>query len=82
MKILVTGGCGYIGSVTARFLRNNGHEVTVVDNLSEGHRGAWDGEFHELELLDFGKSGIDFHAIYYRNILLKKLFSSSIHIIL
>ncbi|MDP6849925.1 MAG: UDP-glucose 4-epimerase GalE [Planctomycetota bacterium] len=54
MKILVTGGCGYIGSATARFLHRNGHEVTVVDNLSEGHRAAWSGEFHELELLDRG----------------------------
>ncbi len=52
MKILVTGGCGYIGSATARFLREQGHHVSVVDNLSEGHRGAWDGEFEQLELLD------------------------------
>ena len=52
MNILVTGGCGYIGSATARFLRDAGHQVSVVDNLSEGHRQAWDGDFEQLELLD------------------------------
>ncbi|KAA3607804.1 MAG: UDP-glucose 4-epimerase GalE [Planctomycetota bacterium] len=52
MKVLVTGGCGYIGSATARLLRRRGHEVEVLDNLSEGHRAAWDGPFTELELLD------------------------------
>ena len=52
MKILVTGGCGYIGSATARSLRRAGHEVSVIDDLSEGHRGAWDGETAELDLLD------------------------------
>lgn len=52
MRVLVTGGCGYIGSATARMLRDAGHEVTVVDNLSEGHRSAWDGDFVPLELLD------------------------------
>ncbi|MCH2113247.1 MAG: UDP-glucose 4-epimerase GalE, partial [Planctomycetes bacterium] len=46
------GGCGYIGSETARHLARCGHQICVVDNLSEGHRAAWDGEFHELELLD------------------------------
>ena len=34
MNILVTGGAGYIGSHTCVELLTNGHEVTVVDNLS------------------------------------------------
>lgn len=42
MKILVTGGAGYIGSICAEELLNAGHEVTVYDNLSEGHRSAVD----------------------------------------
>lgn len=42
MKILVTGGAGYIGSAMTRFLVGNGHEVVVYDNLSEGNRDAVD----------------------------------------
>ena len=42
MKILVTGGAGYIGSVCVEDLLNRGHEVTVLDNLTEGHRNAVD----------------------------------------
>ncbi|HJN05280.1 MAG TPA: NAD-dependent epimerase/dehydratase family protein, partial [Bacteroidales bacterium] len=34
MKILVTGGTGYIGSHTVVELQNKGHEVIIVDNLS------------------------------------------------
>lgn len=39
-KILVTGGAGYIGSVTRFFLQKHGHSVVVVDNLSRGYRDA------------------------------------------
>jgi len=42
MKVFVTGGAGYIGSVFVETLCDAGHEVTVFDNLSEGHRGAVD----------------------------------------
>jgi len=42
MKIVVTGGSGYIGSVTTELLCNGGHEVTVFDNLERGHREAVD----------------------------------------
>ena len=37
-KILVTGGAGYIGSITAHHLINRGFDVLVVDDLSRGHR--------------------------------------------
>lgn len=40
MNVLVTGGAGYIGSVVAAELVAAGHEVTVLDNLSKGHREA------------------------------------------
>ncbi|MEK6280621.1 MAG: UDP-glucose 4-epimerase GalE [Acidobacteriota bacterium] len=40
MKILVTGGAGYIGSVVTEELVRDGHEVVVYDNLSKGHRAA------------------------------------------
>ncbi|HQT92577.1 MAG TPA: UDP-glucose 4-epimerase GalE [Candidatus Kryptobacter bacterium] len=42
MKILVTGGAGYIGSICSEELLNAGHQVTVYDDLSEGHRSAVD----------------------------------------
>jgi UDP-glucose 4-epimerase len=38
MRVLVTGGAGYIGSVVAEELLQAGHEVIVFDNLSRGHR--------------------------------------------
>jgi UDP-glucose 4-epimerase len=40
MRLLVTGGAGYIGSVVAARLIAAGHEVTVLDNLSTGHADA------------------------------------------
>ncbi len=40
MRILVTGGAGYIGSVVVEELLKTGEEVIVVDNLSQGHRAA------------------------------------------
>jgi len=51
--ILVCGGAGYIGSHMARWLALRGSGVTVLDNLSTGHREAvqW-GELIEADLLD------------------------------
>src|SRR5438874_2345792 len=40
MKLLVTGGAGYIGSIVAAHLLEDGHEVIVLDNLERGHREA------------------------------------------
>ena len=40
MKLLVTGGAGYIGSIVSKQLLDNGHQVTVLDNLERGHRAA------------------------------------------
>lgn len=42
MNVFVTGGAGYIGSICVEELINAGHSVTVLDNLSEGHRSAVD----------------------------------------
>ncbi|MGE3289317.1 MAG: UDP-glucose 4-epimerase GalE [Pseudonocardia sp.] len=43
MKLLVTGGAGYVGSVCAAHLVAAGHDVTVLDDLSTGHRDAVPG---------------------------------------
>lgn len=40
MNVLVTGGAGYIGSVTTELLIERGHRVVVLDNLVKGHREA------------------------------------------
>ncbi len=52
MRLLVTGGAGFIGAVVARRLREAGHTAIVLDNLSTGHRQAAAGS--ELVVGDFG----------------------------
>jgi UDP-glucose 4-epimerase len=54
MRVLVTGGAGYIGSVVTEELVKDGHEVVVYDNLIKGHRGAVveGAGFVEGDLLD------------------------------
>ncbi len=68
MKILVTGGAGYIGSVVVEELIENGHSVVVYDNLSKGHRESVDtraefvlGDLHDGKLLlnTLAANGID-----------------------
>ena len=56
MRVLVTGGAGYIGSVVTEELVNDGHEVVVYDNLIKGYRGAVveGARFVEGDLLDAG----------------------------
>ncbi len=44
MKVLVTGGAGYIGSVVAAELVGAGHETVVFDSLEKGHRAAVPGQ--------------------------------------
>jgi UDP-glucose 4-epimerase len=43
VKVLVTGGAGYIGSHTARLLEQSGYSVIIYDNFSRGHRAAVEG---------------------------------------
>jgi UDP-glucose 4-epimerase len=54
MKLLVTGGAGYLGSVVANHLLEAGHEVVVLDNLFRGHREAVPegARLLEVDLLD------------------------------
>lgn len=54
MKILVTGGAGYIGSHFTKFLIQNKHEVCALDNLSRGHKEAVDAnaKFVQADLLN------------------------------
>ena len=59
MAILVTGGAGYIGSVTVENLLSRGENVVVLDNLSRGHREAlganvifYQGNVGDRELLE------------------------------
>lgn len=59
MRILITGGAGYIGSVTAALLCAENHEVVVLDDLSTGHRPAvpagavfCHGRLHDAAVLD------------------------------
>jgi UDP-glucose 4-epimerase len=59
VRLLVTGGAGYIGSIVATTLLDAGHQVVVFDNLERGHRGAVPSraELVEADLLDRAKIG-------------------------
>jgi UDP-glucose 4-epimerase len=67
MKVLVTGGAGYIGSVVVEQLIKHGHEAVVYDNLSKGHAAAVmpEAAFVEGELADRDKlvRALDQHKI-------------------
>jgi UDP-glucose 4-epimerase len=54
MRVLVTGGAGYIGSVVAEELLRDGHDVFVYDSLYKGHRAsvAPEATFVEADLMD------------------------------
>ncbi|MCX6087603.1 MAG: NAD-dependent epimerase/dehydratase family protein, partial [Caldiserica bacterium] len=54
MKILVTGGAGFIGSNVVDALVKDGHEVIVLDNLSTGKEENINPEvkFYNIDLLD------------------------------
>ncbi|MEQ3708744.1 NAD-dependent epimerase/dehydratase family protein, partial [Tateyamaria sp.] len=57
MKILVTGGAGYVGSACLRYVAKQGHEVVAYDSLVMGHREAVDkhslvvGDIADTDLL-------------------------------
>jgi UDP-glucose 4-epimerase len=57
MHVLVTGGAGYIGSITTRMLLDAGHRVTVLDDLGRGWRQAVDARA-ALEVGDVGDRAI------------------------
>jgi UDP-glucose 4-epimerase len=70
MRIFVTGGAGYIGSVTAELLLDEGHEVVIFDNLVEGHRRAVDprakfihGDLADRAQIDAALSGARLDAV-------------------
>jgi len=57
LKILVTGGAGYIGSHFVKYLVLNGIDVAVLDNLSRGHEEAVPTQvkLYRIDLLDYDK---------------------------
>jgi UDP-glucose 4-epimerase len=70
LKILVTGGAGYIGSVVVQALVRARHQVVVYDNLSHGYTAAVpsqaefvQGDISDREKLDFVFSRSSFHAV-------------------
>ena len=71
MKILVTGGCGYIGSHTVVELLNNNYEVIVIDNLVNSKKDVIDS----VEKIT-GKNVIFYEGNVQDEILLDKIFSS------
>src|SRR5277367_27989 len=55
MRVLATGGAGYVGSHSVRALRRAGHEVEVLDDLSRGHRSFVERlavPLHQVDLRD------------------------------
>jgi UDP-glucose 4-epimerase len=71
-RVLVTGGAGYVGSVCCEELLRQGYEVSVVDNLSTGHRHAVPAgaEFHHTDIGD---------AAGMRKVLASKRFDAVFH---
>ncbi len=57
MKVLVTGGAGFIGGSVSKLLLDQNHQVTIVDNLSHGHKESIDNRasFIKADILDEAK---------------------------
>ena len=71
-RVLVTGGAGYVGSVCSAELLRQGYDVSIVDNLSTGHRHAVpaEAEFHRIDIGD---------AASMRAVLASKTFDAVFH---
>ncbi len=73
MKVLVTGGLGFIGSNLAERLLNDGHEVSIIDNL---HTGSLENieaikdkvKFFEMDSGDIEKTGEKYDVIFHQGI--------------
>lgn len=66
MRILITGGAGYIGSITTKLLQREGHDTVVFDNLRQGHKEFVSGKLVIGDLLsveDLNKLEGDFDAV-------------------
>jgi UDP-glucose 4-epimerase len=67
MRVMVTGGAGYIGSIVTEQLINDGHDVVVYDDLSKGHRESVmpEAAFVEADLLDGRalRSALELHDV-------------------
>lgn len=51
-RVLITGGAGYVGSHVTRHIRSEGHDVVVLDDLSNGYREAVEGPVVQADLRD------------------------------
>lgn len=56
MKLLITGGAGYIGSHVAKLAQESGHDCVVIDNLSTGLSARVSGRLVEMDLASLGAS--------------------------
>lgn len=72
MHVFMTGGAGYIGGVTAEILLASGHQVTIYDNLSRGHRAAIpagaiyvNGDIGDRKALRDALSSADFDIVFH-----------------
>ena len=67
MKILVTGGAGFIGANLIEYLVKGGHEVTSIDNYSLGFKSNHikGAEYIELDVNDISKLDKDYHLVYH-----------------